>query len=757
MSLLAQRQEQRLRLVIGVPTLVVAAIAGLAVLLAGSPGAQPRASMLDVLTRLAARPDSTLPVATLMIDEESAAQIGEWPWPRSALGALVDAAEAAGAASVTLTISVAGADPLSPDVVAQRWLSVPGVVTDTEIAVLSQLPSNDLMLARAVAGGPVGLGITSRVPGTDEPVSWGKTSANRAPWLALTMGQDAPNVFALPTARAAGSLSPELNDARVFAVTGFPYDADGHVRRAAPLYLADGQPAAAASLAALLASGERVTIGFRNNLLTTVGDTPSTLAIGDGQPLALTSRSDFRLWFPRDVRVPTVSAWRALTDPEAWTGALKGRHVYIGEAFSNQGYQRTARGRMPTAQLHALTAQQMELGVAPIRPAWAGLAEAATAFFLGMTAVLAVVFLPSILSTLTVLALAGLCFGAAYLTFQQTGILLDPSPAALASLLGPIAVGATVLANMVVRDDQVRGAFHGALPEKAMRQVQTASGKRLLSGVHREVTVLSCSLELPKPLLDQFKDDPEAYMDFQGSANDRLRRTILDHQGTVDYGEDGRLLGYWNVPIEEEKHIELACSCALKMLDDVSAMSQHVSEGHHLGKDDGVGDLSDGRIEIGIASGSCFAGPAGLGGRNRYAAMGQPVSFAGRLRARSELYGPAILADARVYEALRHHYAFLDLDFVRRENVAEPELIYGLVGNPFLKASKTFRELAEVQRGMLDAWREQDLSTATRQLQKLRGIPGVPQGYAELFERRIMNARLAKARSESDTAEVLGP
>jgi hypothetical protein len=132
------------------------------------------------------------------------------------------------------------------------------------------------------------------------------------------------------------------------------------------------------------------------------------------------------------------------------------------------------------------------------------------------------------------------------------------------------------------------------------------------------------------------------------------------------------------------------------------------------------------------------------------------VSLAGRLRQRSELYGPAILTDAAVYEALRHHYAFLDLDIVRRDTHSSPEAIYGLVGNPFLKASKSFRQLAEVQRDLLEAWRVRDLTSATRQLQKLRGIPGVPQPYVELFERRIMDARLSKARREDDYADILG-
>jgi adenylate cyclase len=417
----------------------------------------------------------------------------------------------------------------------------------------------------------------------------------------------------------------------------------------------------------------------------------------------------------------------------------------------------TAKGEMATATLHALTARQLAAGVAPDRPAWAGFAEGLSAIFIGSLAALAVVFLPGALAAGSTILLALLGFLGAFFLFRSTGLLLDPSPAVLASFGAPLAVGATVLVNMVVRDDAVRGAFHGALPQKAMTRLQRHGGSKLLHGVHRDVTVLSCAFHLPRTLVKQFEGHPKDYVLFKASANDRLRRTILDHDGTVDYGEDGRLLGYWNVPMDEPKHVELACACALKMLDDVSAISQQVAESQAAGPMADFEELADGRIEIGIATGPCFAGPVGLGGRNRYAALGQPVSFAGRLRARSALYGPAILTDSRVHEALRHHYAFLDLDFVRRDAETAAEMIYGLVGNPFLKASKNFRTLSEAQRDLLIAWRDRDLTAATRQLQLLRGMPGVPQPYVELFERRIMNARLQRSRRDDDQAEVLGP
>lgn len=753
-----QRQEQRLRLLLAGPAIVIALVAGLAVLTAQAPGQPVREAVLDLILTLAPRPaDDDVPVAAILIDDESEERLGPWPWPRSAYGMLIDAAEAADARSVILTASVAGEDPLSPDVIARRWVRSEDEEPADRLAALAVLPSNDLLLARAAAGGPVGLGLGDDLQPTSAPVRWSRVAASDVAWLALTQGPANVGYVALPTVLGDETLSAQAREARVAVTVGFPPDPDGRVRRVAPVYAARDMVTLSAGLAALAAEGRTVTLTPTPRAISTAGSPPASFMIGNGAPVPLDQRAEFRLWFPRIIDVPTVPAWRVLEDPEAWTTSLSGRHVFIGETISPAGTVRTARGPMSAAELHALTAQQAARAASAERPAWAGFAEAVAAVFLGVLAALAVIFTPTAIAVGSAGVLAILSFAGGLFIFRSTGLLLDPSPGMIAALGAPMAVGATVVVNMVVRDDAVRGAFHGALPQRAMRKLQSHGGGKLLHGLHRDVTVLSCAFKLPPALIKRFEDDPRDFVLFTASTNDRLRKTILEHQGTVDYGEDGRLLGYWNVPLDEEKHIELACGCALKMLDDVSAMSQQVSESHHVAPGGALEELADGRIEIGIATGPCFAGPVGLGGRNRYAALGQPVSFAGRLRARSELYGPAILTDARVYEALRHHYAFLDLDFVRREPGGAPETIYGLVGNPFLKASKTFRDLADVQRDLLEAWRQRDLTAATRHLQKLRGIPGVPQPYVELFEQRIMNARLQRSRREGDQAEVLGP
>ena len=742
--MIEQRLQQRLRFLLAAPAVVVLLVAALAVTTADTPGAQPREAVFDLFMRLTPRPAAPVRTAVIEVDQESIDRLGPWPWPRTRLAEIVTAAEEAGAASVTLAVPTEGPDPLSPDVIGRYWLS--GERIDEEVSrVIAALPGTDVALAAAASGVPTAFGLSERTPGSAEPVSWVRTDVEDADWLRVA-GAEAAGFLALPAARPRGVLSPTLAQGGIPAVIGLPTDPGGTVRRVGALWSASEQPALAAGLAPL-AAREPLLVAPREGTLRVGGSPPAALGFGD-VVLPLDRRAGFRLWLPADTGVETVPAWRTLGGGEQWTRVLADRHVFVGGSFGDA--VPTARGEIAPPALHALIAEQAASGAVPVRPGWAGWAEAVLALLLGTLAVAAAVFAAPVLAVSATLLASALSLGGAYLVFRGTGLLLDPLPPVFAMLGGQLGVLGMVLGNMLVRDDAVRGAFHGALPPATMAKLQSRGGANLLRGTRREVTVLSCALRLPPRVVARFEQRPDDFVRFVAQANDTLRRTILSHQGTVDHAENGHMLGYWNVPEASASHVEHACACALKMIEDVTDLSENMTAAALAGEGVGGGatdtGLAEGMVEVGIASGPCFAGPTGVGTRNRYAAMGEAVSLATRLRARSSMYGPAIITDDVVFDALRHHYAFLDLDVVRLEGAAQARAVYGLVGNPFLKASKAFRQLADTQRELLLSWRSGDLAAATLQLQRLRALPGVPDPYVALFERRILEARAAQER-----------
>ena len=748
--MIEQRLQQRLRLLLAAPTVIVLIVAALAVTTARAPGAQPREAVFDLFMRLSPRPAAAAQTAVIDIDAESAERLGPWPWPRTRLAEIVTAAEGAGAASVTLVVPTEGADPLSPDVIGRYWLSGDRIEDDLS-RLIAGLPSTDTALAAAASGVRTGFGLSERVPPSSDAVRWVRTDVSGVPWLRLARDDEA-GFLALPAALPRGVLSPSLAQVGVPAVIGLPQDADGVVRRVPALWSASELPALSAGLAPLAAAAEApMLVAARPGALRVGGSPPAALAAGE-RVLPLDARGEFRLWLPADTDIEAVPAWRVLGGGEQWTTALRGRHVFVGRTADAEDV-RTARGPLPLAAVHALVTEQAASGAVPVRPAWAGWAEGFLALALGALAVAAAVFAAPLLAANAALLLSALIIGGAYLLFRSSGVLLDPLPPVFAMIGGQLGVLGMVLGNMLVRDDAVRGAFHGALPPATMAKLQARGGGTLLRGARRDVTVLSCALRLPPRVVARFEGRPDDFVRFMAQANDALRRTILSHQGTVDHAENGHLLGYWNVPEPSANHVEHACACALKMIEDITDLSENVQAAAMAGEGAIDAGFAEGMVEIGIASGPCFAGPAGVGARNRYTAIGDAVSLATRLRARSSLYGPAIITDDVVFDALRHHYAFLDLDVVKLEGASQPRAVYGLVGNPFLKASKAFRQLADTQREMLLSWRAGDLAAVTLQLQRLRALPGVPDPYVDLFEQRILTARAAQERGETVAPE----
>ena len=747
--MLEQRLQQRLRLLLSVPTVIVLLVAALAVTTARAPGVTPREDVFDLYERLLPRsPAPEARVAVIDVDEESTNRLGPWPWPRTALAELVTAAESAGAASVTLAVPIEGQDPLSPEVVGRYWLAAERM-DDAAARAIAGLPSTDVPLAASASGVPTAFGVAANLPSSSDTPAWLRTDVTDAPWLEIA-GDDGTGFLALPAARTKGALPPVLAEAGLAAVIGVPLDADGTARAVPMLWSANGAPAPAAALAPLALTETIIAAPSRGRLR--VGGTPiSAVAAGD-VVLPLGLRGEMRLWLPADTDVATVPAWRALRGGAQWTEALAGKAVFVG--YSGDGAVPTARGTLPLAQVHALAADQAMAGQVPVRPGWAGWAEGLAALALGALAALAAVFLAPVLAAVLTLVLSVAAFGLTYLAFRSSGLLIDPVPVVSAMVLGQLGILAVVLGNMLLRDDAVRGAFHGAIPPKTMDKLQSRGGQRLLRGTRRDVTVLSCALRLPDAVTARFTSRPDDFVRFQAQANDALRRTILAHEGTVDYAENGQLLGYWNVPEAAKNHIEHACACALRMIDDVNTLSENVEAAALSGRTAVDAGFAEGVIEIGIASAPGFAGPVGMGSRNRYAVMGEAVALASRLRARSGLYGPAIVTDDVVFDALRHHYAFLDLDVVQFGD-GQPRGVYGLVGNPFLKASKAFRQMADTQRELLLAWRAGDLAGVTRQLQHLRALPGVPDPYIALWDRRLAEVRGTGQAKGWTPAEVL--
>ena len=100
----------------------------------------------DLLQELFPRAAEEQPVVIVDIDDESLAAIGQWPWPRTIIAALVDRLSELGAAVIGFDVLFAEPDRTSPAKIAALY---PNLDAPTREG-LARLPSNDDVLAASL-------------------------------------------------------------------------------------------------------------------------------------------------------------------------------------------------------------------------------------------------------------------------------------------------------------------------------------------------------------------------------------------------------------------------------------------------------------------------------------------------------------------------------------------------------------------------------------------------------------------------------
>ncbi len=713
------------------PQLVV--IAALGVIAIGalsssdSGGALGRERFFDYYQRI--MPATSIgisPIHIVSIDRESIDRIGPWPWPRTLLADLSREAAAAGAAGVIVVEPVDSPDPLSPATIGEFWL---GGARDEGLArQLALLPGTDEALAEALSttNGAVAIADARALPGMT--AQFERADLRSAPWLAA-IGVEAEFV-ALPGARARFDINPSLVKAAQLVVVGLEPDDDGLLRRVRPLWSVAAAPTPSVALeAARIASGSnQVEIAFDEASVTPVGKAPTSLDV-DGRRFALGVDGSMRIYLPKKISTPQTPAWRVL-DGASSNSQLAGQTVLIGLDAANGRAIETARGAMSPAEAHALAARQMLSGERLVRPAWAGYAEAIAVMLLGAAAIMwsqKLDFWKAMgVAALSSLALFAISAGA----FAFGALLIDPIPASLSLFLGAFSVAGGRSLGVVLRDDAVRGSFQGSLPEPTMKKLREEGAAEILDGALRPVTVLACELRMTEEDMTKLASSPDDVTNLIASACLDLRKAIIDTGGAADQAEGGKMFAYFNAPLENANHIEAACSSSLRLIESMDRTNAELEASPRMRG-------AQLHLAIGIASGDCFIGPMGHGRNNRYSAIGPAVEMATFLRRQAEYYGPAIICDENVYRKTHHHFAFLELDRVRTNKSDKPVSVYALVGNPFIKSSKSYRALDESHRQFLAAYRAGDWAAARNYLHKVKESPGARIALFDIYEERL--------------------
>ena len=697
----------------------------------------PREALFDFYQRLTPAPGNGVDAFhVIAIDEESLSRVGPWPWPRSLLAEIVANAGGAGARGVILAEPVDAPDPLSPETIGAFWLS--GARDEPLAEQLSLLPGTDALLARALTGvdGVVALE-PRRLPGEISGPPLARTGLAGASLL-RSAGADTQRISAF-----AAQPRYRVNDAVQAAAKGIgvstlPVDDDG-VLRAVPLIWSVDQtamPQLALTAAIFAGKADAADILSNPRAVDANGALIDGLAIGD-QTVPTDRLARLRLYWPKNLSVPSTAAWRLLDGAGGSNRQLADKVVLIGRTGAISDPVRTARGGLAPVNAQALIAQQIHEGAFSARAPWAGYLEAFLVLMLGAAAIMVAQRLDFWKAVLAAFVVSAILFGLSAGAFSASRLLIDPVPGALALFMGALSVAGGRSLGAVLTDDKVRGNFQGALPENAMQRLREDGVRDILDGTRRDVTVLACELRFTDGDLERLEQTPGEVTRLIAAASAGLRKTITEAGGAADQADGGKIYAYFNAPLETADHVRAAASAALRLIESMDDINGELEASPHARN-------VQIHLAIGIATGPCHLGPMGYGRANRYSAVGPAIERAAFLRRLAETYGPAIICDETIYRRTHHHFAYLELDRLKPQTalVSDPGAarsfsVYALVGNPFIKSSKGYRLLEESHRKLLASYRAGDFAAARTHLADARRSPGAQIALFDLYQSRL--------------------
>jgi adenylate cyclase len=261
----------------------------------------------------------------------------------------------------------------------------------------------------------------------------------------------------------------------------------------------------------------------------------------------------------------------------------------------------------------------------------------------------------------------------------------------------------------------------------------------------REITLLFCDLRNFTSISEGMS--AHELTTFINELLTPLSESILMHRGTIDKYIGDAIMAFWNAPLDEPEHAQLACKAAL----DMAVRMQDLNHRWRERAAEAGRPFDTVRIGIGINTGNCCVGNLGSAQRFDYSAIGDEVNIASRLEGLSKAYGVTAIAGERTI-AESGALPALELDLVRVKGRARPTRIYTLLD--LLDGDRSLHTRLKLKHeGFLAAYRRQQWEAAAAALDECRGL-GVAalDPYYSLFAARIGNFRTHPPVSDWDGA-----
>ena len=594
-------------------SLVIVGVALLARWHDPAPVVSLRLGMFDAYQRWRPRQVAALPVRVVDIDEDSVERLGQWPWPRNEMAALVIQLAEYGAAAIVFDVVFSEPDRTSPHQILESQS-----LTEEARKQLGALADHDRVLAQAfaVSRAVTGISLADARRRNNKP-------AQKAEFI--KKGDD-PIPYLPPYYGAITSLDFLDDKAKGSGVLNFSPDPDGVVRRVPLLHRRGDRIVPSLSLEAMRVAQGRKTITVNTS------DPRGVTSIKTGVIGVPTDRHG-RLWihYGASPQGRTVPAWKVLAgqiNPKSFEAHI----VLVGvSAAGLHDLKFSPLGApMASVEIQAQIVEQILSAKFLSRPVWSKAAELIFLALLGLFIVgVTLRFGPLASSALGGLAVATAFGGSAY-AFSTHGLLLDPLYPAISATV--IFTFCTIVQHVQKERESrwIYDAFSAYVSPNLVEQLISNPEQMKLGGERRELTFLFTDLAGFTPMVEQ--SEPGALIPL---LNEYLNEVIgigFKHGGTLDAIVGDATTFFFNAPVQQPDHPDRAFACALEL----DAFAHAFAEKKH------AQGLALGETRIGVHTGPVIIGNMGGDVIFNYAAHGDAINVAARLESANKQLGTRV-------------------------------------------------------------------------------------------------------------------
>jgi adenylate cyclase len=208
----------------------------------------------------------------------------------------------------------------------------------------------------------------------------------------------------------------------------------------------------------------------------------------------------------------------------------------------------------------------------------------------------------------------------------------------------------------------IQGMFSNYVSKSIVDELIKHPEKLELGGEERNITVLFSDIRGFTTLSEKLtSQELVAHLNEYLSA---MTDIIFKYEGTLDKYVGDEIMAFWNAPLEQENHAELACLAALEMMSKLHNLNENWPEDRNL------------NIGIGMNTGLMTVGNMGSKSRMDYTLMGDNVNLGARLEGTNKIYGTNIIISELTYVEIKDQFICRELDNIRVKGKQKPVMIY---------------------------------------------------------------------------------